>query len=82
MVDDATFRVLTVIIGVNSFHDAAASMLFLNEQNIDYFQYSEDRYSGLVHHYGFPWHSLKLAIESAAKHQIVQYLIFRITIVF
>jgi carbamoyltransferase len=62
---------MSVIIGINPFHDAAASALFFENQEIlEYRQYSEDRHSGISHHYGFPWHSLQFAIESAAKHDI------------
>jgi len=58
------------VIGINgSFHDAAVCVLSA-EMNEPVMLLSEDRHSGISHHFGFPFKSLKLAIEQIGAENI------------
>jgi carbamoyltransferase len=57
-------------IGINgSFHDAAVCVLSA-EQNEPVLMLSEDRHSGIPHHFGFPFKSLEIAINQVGAENI------------
>jgi len=59
------------VIGINgSFHDASVCLLDMSAPE-PILLLSEDRHSGVSHHFGFPFKSLEIALERAGDGEIV-----------
>jgi carbamoyltransferase len=59
------------IIGINgSFHDASVCVLKVGMTE-PFLMLSEDRQSGIPHHFGFPFESMKIAIKEIGDNEII-----------
>ena len=59
------------VIGLNAtFHDAAVCVLGLDTSE-PILVYSEDRHSGIPHHFGFPFKALSLALSEIGRENVV-----------